>query len=123
MQDLETEMLRDIQEVNLSYLMLAQRMLREDQAKGMARLGLDEDVATLILQLSPAQMVRLSGVNTLICGFNLNDFDILSCLSRDVMGGIMQQAHTTILLLQRAVQETGLGADEGERPVALGAAS
>lgn len=98
----EQSLLRDIQEINLSYLMLAQRMLRDDQACGMARLGLDEDVASLMLQLSPAQMLRLASGNSLVCGFRLNDFDVLSALSRDVMGGILQQAHTTILMLQQA---------------------
>ncbi|MCQ9615968.1 flagellar transcriptional regulator FlhD [Paenalcaligenes niemegkensis] len=95
-------LLSDIQEVNLSYLMLAQRLLRENFAAGMYRLGFDADVAETVLRLSPAQLVRLSASNALVCAFRLNDYDLLSTLTQDVLGGVLQQAHSTILLSQRA---------------------
>ena len=95
-------LLGDIQEINLSYLMLAQRLLRDDYATGMARLGLDEDVASVILQLSPAQLVRLAGSSSVICSFRMNDYEMLTALTRDVLGGILQQAHSAILLAQKA---------------------
>lgn len=94
--------LSDIQEVNLSYLMLAQRLLRENYAAGMFRLGFNEDVAEIVLRLSPAQLVKLAGSSSLICQFRLNDYDLLSTLTQDVLGGILQQAHATILLSQQA---------------------
>lgn len=94
--------LSDIKEVNLSYLMLAQRLLRENYAAGMFRLGFDTDVADIVLRLSPAQLVKLAGSSSLICGFRLNDYDLLSSLTQDVLGGVLQQAHSTILLAQRA---------------------
>ena len=96
----------DIQEVNLSYLMLAQRLLRENFAAGMYRLGFDQDVAETVLSLSPAQIVRLSASNTLICAFRLNDYELLSTLTQDVLGGVLQQAHSTILLSQRSLAAT-----------------
>ena len=95
--------LSDIQEVNLSYLMLAQRLLRENYAASMFRLGFSSDVAAIILKLSPAQLVKLAGSSSLICGFRLNDYSLLSTLTQDVLGGILQQAHSTILLSQRTV--------------------
>lgn len=94
--------LKDIQEVNLTYLMLAQRLLRENLSAGMFRLGFCEDVATTVLQLSPAQIVKLASSGSLICGFRLDDYGLLSALSQDVLGGALQQAHSTILLSQRA---------------------
>ncbi|HLR77710.1 MAG TPA: flagellar transcriptional regulator FlhD [Burkholderiaceae bacterium] len=98
------DLLADIQEINLSYLMLAQRLLRDDRATGMARLGIDDDVASLILQLSPAQLVRLASSSSVICGFRMNDYNLLSALTRDVLGGILQQAHSAILLSQQATR-------------------
>lgn len=92
--------LKDIQEVNLTYLMLAQRLLRENFVAGMFRLGFCEDVATTVLQLSPAQIVKLANSGLLICGFRLNDYALLSALNQDVLGGALQQAHSTILLSQ-----------------------
>ncbi|MGG4775120.1 MAG: flagellar transcriptional regulator FlhD [Paenalcaligenes sp.] len=99
----ENTLLSDIQEVNLSYLMLAQRLLRENFAAGMYRLGFDADVAETVLRLSPAQLVKLSASNTLLCAFRLNDYELLSTLTQDVLGGVLQQAHSTILLSQRTM--------------------
>ncbi|WP_298053050.1 flagellar transcriptional regulator FlhD [uncultured Paenalcaligenes sp.] len=99
---LDNSLLSDIQEVNLSYLLLAQRLLRENLAVGMYRLGFDEDVAETVLNLSPAQIVKLSASNTLLCAFRLNDYELLSTLTQNVLGGVLQQAHSTILLSQRA---------------------
>jgi flagellar transcriptional activator FlhD len=94
--------LNDIREVNLSYLMLAQRLLRDNYAAGMFRLGFDEDVAQIVLRLSPAQLVKLASSSSLICRFRLNDYDLLSSLTQDAVGGILEQAHSTILLSQRS---------------------
>lgn len=97
-------LLSDIQEVNLSYLLLAQRLLRDNFAAGMYRLGFNDDVAETVLNLSPAQMMKLSASNTLLCAFRLNDYELLSTLTQDVLGGVLQQAHSTILLSQRALE-------------------
>lgn len=101
----ENSALSDIQEVNLSYLMLAQRLLRDNYAAGMYRLGFDSDVADIILGLSPAQLVKLASSNSLICGFRLNDYELLSTLGQDVLGGVLQQAHSTILRAQRSPEQ------------------
>uniref|UniRef100_UPI0033409636 flagellar transcriptional regulator FlhD n=1 Tax=Castellaniella defragrans TaxID=75697 RepID=UPI0033409636 len=101
MSNLDSALLNDIHEVNLSYLMLAQRLLRGNLAAGMFRLGFDADVAETILKLSPAQLVRLAGSNSVICGFRLKDSQLLSSLTHEVLGGVLQQAHSTILLAQQ----------------------
>lgn len=101
----DNSLLSDIQEVNLSYLMLAQRMLRENYAAGMFRLGFDSDVADIVMRLSPAQLVKLAGSSSLICKFRLNDYDLLSSLTQDVLGGVLQKAHSTILLSQQGSEQ------------------
>ncbi|CAM5190763.1 Flagellar transcriptional regulator FlhD OS=Castellaniella defragrans OX=75697 GN=flhD PE=3 SV=1 [Castellaniella defragrans] len=97
----DSGLLDDIREVNLSYLMLAQRLLRENQSAGMFRLGFDADVADIILNLSPAQIVKLAGSNSVLCAFRLNDAQLLTSLTHDVLGGVLQQAHSTILMARR----------------------
>ncbi|MEB2398516.1 flagellar transcriptional regulator FlhD [Parapusillimonas granuli] len=104
---MDNSALSDIQEVNLSYLMLAQRLLRENYAAGMFRLGLDADVAETVMRLSPAQLVKLASSGSLICKFRLNDYDLLTSLTQDVLGGVLQQAHSTILMAQQPVQQDG----------------
>lgn len=99
-------LLSDIQEVNLSYLLLAQRLLRDNFAAGMYRLGFDDDVAETVMKLSPAQLIKLASSSTLLCAFRLNDYELLTTLTQDVLGGVLQQAHSTILLSQRTVKNT-----------------
>src|SRR3546814_20492659 len=99
-------LLSDIQEVNLSYLMLAQRMLRENYAAGMFRLGFDTDVADIVMQLSPSQLVKLAGSSSLVCKFRLNDYDLLSSLTQDVLGGVLQKARS---------EERSVGKEGGSR--------
>lgn len=101
----DNSLMSDIQEVNLSYLMLAQRLLRENFATGMFRLGFDSDVADIVMRLSPAQLVKLAGSSSLICKFRLNDYELLSSLTQDVLGGVLQQAHSTILMSQRSTEQ------------------
>ena len=43
-----SDMLSEIKEVNLSYLLLAQRLLREDRAAGMFRMGISERLADVL---------------------------------------------------------------------------
>lgn len=107
----DNAVLSDIQEVNLSYLLLAQRLLQEDFSVGMYRLGCNEDVGKILLGLSPAQLVKLASASVLICGFRLDDYKLLSALTQDVLGGVLQQAHSTILLSQQPTSAVLSGSD------------
>lgn len=97
----------DIHEVNLSYLMLARRMLHEDFEAALFRLGFSADVANLLMQLSSAQLVKLADCNTLLCRFRFDDYSILSALTAGLLGGVLQQAHTTILLAKQPTETLG----------------
>jgi len=67
------QLLGEVREVNLAYLMLAQHMIRADRAQAMYRLGVSEEVAGIIDQLSPAQLMKIAGANQLICRFRFDD--------------------------------------------------
>ncbi len=67
------QLLSEIREVNLAYLVLAQHMIRADKAQAMYRLGISEEVIDVISQLSPAQLMRIAGANQLICRFRFDD--------------------------------------------------
>ena len=77
----ETRLLAEIRDANLSYLMLAQAMLREDRAAALFRLGVSEEVAGIIDALSPAQMLRMASGNTLMCRFRFDDEMVWSLLT------------------------------------------
>lgn len=88
----------EIGEVNLSYLLLAQRLLREDRATAMFRLGMSGELADLLGNLSLSQVVKLAGSSLLLCRFRFNDHAILSSLTHEGKDNSLQQAHAAILL-------------------------
>ena len=69
----EDQILTEIREANLSYLMLAQSLIRADREQALFRLGISEDTATLLNTLSPAQLMKIASSNTLLCRFRMDD--------------------------------------------------
>jgi len=67
------QMLAEIREANLTYLMLAQSLIRQDRAEALFRLGLTEEAASLIEVLSPAQIMKIASGNMLLCRFRVDD--------------------------------------------------
>ncbi|HEX7684962.1 MAG TPA: flagellar transcriptional regulator FlhD [Trinickia sp.] len=76
-----SETLESIREINVSYLSLAQRLLRTDRDAGIARLGLSKQVADIIADLSGQQLLKLAGCDQLVCFFRFNDRSMFSALS------------------------------------------
>ncbi|MBP0638507.1 MULTISPECIES: flagellar transcriptional regulator FlhD [unclassified Cupriavidus] len=86
------DILRDVQQLNLSYLMLAQRLLRQHEAEALFRLGMRQELGRALAELSPAQMVALARSNLLLCRFRLDDCKVLASLTaaeaRHPLGGM-----------------------------------
>ena len=78
---IEDRFLAEIRETNLSYLILAQSLIRTDRVQALYRLGLSEEVADLLDQLSPAQMMRIAQGNMLLCRFRFDDAMLWSLLA------------------------------------------
>jgi len=71
----------EIRELNLSYLMLAQSMVRADKAHAMFSLGVSEPVAEILAGLSPSQMLKIATGNQLLCRFRFDDEMVWSLLA------------------------------------------
>ena len=67
------QILAEIREANLSYLMLAQSLIRSDRDQALFRLGISEETATLLGTLTPAQMMKIATGNTLLCRLRMDD--------------------------------------------------
>ncbi|HYF60015.1 MAG TPA: flagellar transcriptional regulator FlhD [Burkholderiaceae bacterium] len=63
----------EIREVNLSYLMLAQSMIRSDKVHAMFCLGISEEVADILADLGPGQLLKIASGNMLMCRFRFDD--------------------------------------------------
>ena len=71
----------EIREVNLSYLMLAQSMVRADKVHAMFCLGVSEEVADILADLAPSQLLKIASGNMLMCRFRFGDEMVWSLLS------------------------------------------
>jgi flagellar transcriptional activator FlhD len=67
------QLLAEIRDVNLTYLMLAQTLIRQDRAEAQFRLGLSEEAADLIATLSSAQVLKTASTNMLLCRMRVDD--------------------------------------------------
>ena len=75
------QILTEVRESNLSYLMLAQKLIRSDLQAALSSLGLSKETAALIEVLSPAQIVKLAAGNTLLSRIDMTDDLILGLLT------------------------------------------
>ena len=97
-----TQLLNEVREANLTYLMLAQHLLREDRETAMYRLGIGADVADLLGDLSVAQLSKMAGSSTLLCRFRCDDRMVLEALSGYGERRIMGESHAAILMSGQA---------------------
>ena len=74
------QLMQEIREANLSYLMLAQHLIREDREQALYRLGISDEVADMIAMLTPAQVMKIAGNNMLICRMRFDDNMVWSLL-------------------------------------------
>jgi flagellar transcriptional activator FlhD len=94
----QAQLLEEIREANLSYLMLAQRMLRDDREQGMFRLGLAEEVADIVANLSPAQILKIAASNMLMCSFRFTDDIVWNLLTSHSKDAKLSGLHASLLM-------------------------
>ena len=105
-----TELLKHIYDINLSYLLLAQRLINDEKASAMFRLGIDDVMADTLRQLTLPQMVKLAETNQLLCQFRFDDSKTIERLTQESRVDDLQQIHTGILLSSHLLK--GLAAKE-----------
>ena len=97
------QMLNEIREANLSYLMLAQSLIRADREQALFRLGISEETATLINMMTPAQVLKIASSNTLLCRMRVDDDLVWSLLTNHGKSGndAVTPLHASILMAGR----------------------
>jgi flagellar transcriptional activator FlhD len=98
------QVLAEIREANLSYLMLAQSLIRADRDQALFRLGVSEETATLIATLTPAQMMKIASGNTLLCRMRCDDdmvWNLLTSHGKASANDSVSRLHASILMAGR----------------------
>ena len=90
------QMLAEIREANLTYLMLAQSLIRTDRPEALFRLGMSEESANLIAALSPAQVLKIASGNMLLCRFRVDDDIVWNLLTNHSASKVDNDATTRL---------------------------
>ena len=95
----------EIRDANLTYLMLAQNLIRRDKAEALFRLGISEESADLISTLSPAQILKIASGTMLLCRFRIDDDVVWNLLTNHNVNKVDNDAttklHASILMSGR----------------------
>ena len=104
----QDQMLDEIREANLSYLLLAQRMLREDRAQAMFRLGIGEQVAGIVANLSMAQVIKIASTNMLMCSFRFGEDMVWGLLTSYSKDAEISRMHAALLGFEAPAAEAAV---------------
>lgn len=100
--------LTEIREANLTYLMLAQNLIRQDKAEALFRLGMNEESADILASLSSAQILKLASGNVLLCRFRMDDDLVWNLLTNQTIKKTASEAtnklHANILMAGRVAE-------------------
>ena len=97
------QLLNEIREANLSYLLLAQRLIREDRAEAMFRLGVGEEVADVVAGLSMAQVLKIAASNMLMCSFRFSEDMVWNLLTSHSKDADISRMHASLLMANAPV--------------------
>jgi flagellar transcriptional activator FlhD len=101
----DDQLTTEIREANMTYLMLAQNVIRKDKAEALFRLGISEESATLIATLSPAQIMKIASSPMLLCRFRVDDDMVWNLLTNNSASKVNNDAttklHASILMAGR----------------------
>ena len=98
------QILAEIREANLSYLMLAQSLIRSDREQALYRLGISEESAAMLTLLTPSQMMKIASGNTLLCRFRMDDdlvWGLLTNHGKSAANDTTTRLHASILMAGR----------------------
>jgi len=104
----DDQLSQEIRDANLTYLMLAQNVIRKDKAEALCRLGISEESADLIAMLSPAQILKISASPMLLCRFRVDDDMVWGLLTNHTAAKVDNDAttrlHASILMAGKYAQ-------------------
>jgi flagellar transcriptional activator FlhD len=89
---------KEIADLNLTYMLLAQKLLRDDRAAAMVRLGISSGMADLLVGMSLAETIKIATSNMVLCAFRLDELPIVRSVMQGERQAGLQHAHISIVL-------------------------
>ena len=100
---------KEIADLNLTYMLLAQKLLRQDRAAAMLRLGISGEMADLLLAMSLAETMKIASSNFVLCAFRLDEAPLVRTVLQGERQAGLQQAHIAIVLAGAQHQASAAG--------------
>ncbi|MCL1861415.1 MAG: flagellar transcriptional regulator FlhD [Proteobacteria bacterium] len=95
----------EIRELNVAYLMLAQKMLRFDRETAMFRLGIGKALADFLEDLSAARLVKMADSPVLIPRFRFEDEQLARLMAGEGRDETASTLHAAIIAANRLTEE------------------
>lgn len=95
----------DIQELNLSYLLVAQRLLKEDPAGACFRLKISEELGELLASMSVKQIAQLANTGQLLFRPSLEGLEQLDKVVNNARDQGLSATHAALLLASVRAEE------------------
>ena len=73
-------------------------MIQDDQDTAVFRLGVSKELAEIVADLSPAQLLKMASSSNLLCSFRFDEKLLLNMITDYNKDRMMSQAHTAILM-------------------------
>lgn len=93
-----------VYDINLSYLLFAQRLIKGDKALAMFRLGIDGVVADVLASLTLQKMMKLAETNQLLFYLRFIDKKTIEHLTQESRVDDLHPIHTGILLVSNLLR-------------------
>lgn len=101
-----TEFEKKIADMNLTYLLLAQQLIREDLPTALVRLGMTTEVAEMLEQLSTQQILKISSGPSLVAGLKFTDPEFWNAYLQDGRAQSASRFHASILMASQSLEHT-----------------
>ena len=89
---------KEIADLNLTYMLLAQKLLKQDRPAAMLRLGISKELADLMTDMSLSQIIKLASSNFMLFGFRLDELPHAQSLMQVAKDTSLQRTHISIVL-------------------------
>ena len=106
---------QEIETLNISYLLLAQRLIHHDKADALVRLGMDSEMADVVAGLSVRQMSQLARSNQLLTRLSPLTASQLQQVTDNPRDKGMSSLHTSLMLLSRKETEKRTNSSQNAR--------
>jgi flagellar transcriptional activator FlhD len=98
-------LLSDLKDMNLNFLMLAQKMLIENRVTAKAQLGISELVAEQILRMGMSEMLRLASTSQSLCMLRFDDEKLWQLAIDNEIDARVSGLHASILSFRPGTEQ------------------